>query len=114
MKNYLLIIIFLIGFASCEKEEEISCGNKDCITNKIEEFKKQDNCANGASITTYTYFYEKVYAFDPGYCIPDRTIEIYRSDCCYAGSLYGIAVNRKINGFDFFENAKYLQTIWQN
>lgn len=114
MKNYLLALVLLIGFSSCEKENEIKCGGQDCITNKIEAFKKSAICANGASIQTYIFLFETVYAFDPGFCIPDRTIEIYRSDCCYEGTLYGIAVNRKINGIDFFEKATYLQTIWQN
>lgn len=112
MKKHLLFLTLLLCFVSCKKEE-LTCIDDECISMQINGFIK-NVCGKGASISTYTFMGETVYAFDQTNCCCDYGIYIYTADCIYLGLLSGFAGNKIINGVDFYKNAKLLKIIWQN
>jgi len=102
----------LVFFTGCRK----NCieRHSECLQTKIEEFKLNVVCTDGASIKEYTFQDKTVYVFDQGSCMADGWADIWDKNCNLLGMLGGIAGFSKINGVIFYDNAKYKGTIWRN
>lgn len=109
----------LIFFSACNRckfpvEPEGQCGNT-CIMNKIGAFSQSANICNGsATVKQYTFQSENVYVFDQGTCGADFTQSVLNENCDTLGYLGGIAGNAQINGQNFYDNATYVSTVWNN
>jgi hypothetical protein len=102
-------IYLLFVLVSCKKFNQIS----DCIDSKVKEFKTSVNF-QGASVQEYNFQGQFVYVFDDGSSVVDGMAAVYDGNCEYLGGLGGFTGNSKINGVNFYSNAKYRRTIWHN
>lgn len=109
--SLVLIAIFSLSILSCNKLD-IEKGTPQCIKSKIKDFDKDQNCNEGVCVKEYLFQGVTVYAFDPGNCGADQTIEIIDSDCNHLGNLGGISGNTIINGEEF-SSAEYQSTTWE-
>jgi len=103
-QTFLLLLLPLL--AGCTRDIP------GCIHARINEFKKQQACAQGASVKKYVFQGKDAYVFDPGTCGADLASEVTDSDCNTLGYLGGISGNTKINGEEF-SRARFKETIWQ-
>lgn len=109
-KGVVLLIVFLMSFVACSKDEP---GLSNCLESKINEFKDGDYaCAEGANVKEYLFKDKNVYVFDPGICGADMTSEVLDEDCNSLGYLGGIAGNSVIDGTNFNE-AVFIRIIWE-
>lgn len=111
MKRYFSILFLLILLNSCNPFR-----GKDippCLPSKIDEFDQTYNC-DEAKVDCYRFQNEYVYVFDPGVCqFSDMQSEVVDNDCNTIGFLGGIVGNQVINNENFFENAQYVETVWE-
>jgi hypothetical protein len=80
----------------------------------IQEFKTLNASCEQASVITYLFEGEKVYAFADGICIADGGVNIYNEQCekiCFLG---GIAGFTDCDGVNFFQVAEEIDRIWVN
>ena len=119
MKRLTLIPMLFVAFIACNKKpapptEYGRCG-VTCILNKISEFAQSDDiCDTTATVKLYHFQNQDVYLFDQGSCGNDLTIPVLNEDCDTLGYLGGIMGNSTINGQDFYANASYRYTVWNN
>lgn len=106
------ILSFLMILFFC-----FSCGDRDlpnCINDLNREFRLDNvNCDN-ASIRSYDFQGERVYAYAGGNCISDAGVRIVNSDCddvCFLGGIGGLT---DCNGDVFFDIAVEVELIWEN
>lgn len=105
----LLILLLNITNLSCKKEE---C-NATCLLDKIEEIKSHHYNYGESSITEYLFQGQLVYYVDIEDGSSDRQYDVFNSNCKligYLGTIFGIS---KINGEDFYKNAKFVRIIWK-
>ena len=112
MKTLFIALLLLVFFTGCRKNCVES--NSECLQTKIEEFKLNVICTEGAYIKEYTFQDKTVYVFDQGNCMTDGWADIWDENCNFLGMLGGIAGLSKINGVAFYDNAEYKKTIWHN
>jgi hypothetical protein len=103
------ICLFFI-LLGCKK----SVSPSDCMQSKVDEFKSSVLCTSDASVKEYSFQNKFVYVFTEGYCVSDWQESVYDMDCSYLGYLGGFGGATKINGVDFYSNAKYKRTVWHN
>ncbi len=106
-----LLFIFSLSFINlnCKKEE---C-SATCLLDKIEEIKNQHYKYSESSITEYIFQGQLVYYVIIGDGSSDQQYDVFNSNCeliGYLGTLFGIS---KINGVDFYQNAKLVKVIWK-
>jgi hypothetical protein len=111
---YLLLSLLALS-TGCDKLD-VAKNTPDCIKKEI---KKIDGnpCKEGANVQEYI-FKEKtgnktVYVIDYGNCGADFTFPVIDSDCNELGELGGITGTRDINGQNFYANAEYVRTVWE-
>ena len=112
MNKLVIALVLLLFFTGCRK----NCleHNSECLQTKIEEFKLNVICEDGASIKEYTFQGKTVFVFDQSRCMADGWADIWDENCNFLGMVGGIAGFSKIDGVDFFDNAKYKRTVWHN
>ncbi len=93
-----------------------SCNKKDdrCVDQKVDAFKENEACDNGASVKVYIFQDELVYVYDPGSCGADLATEVTDNKCNTLGYLGGISGNTEINGEAFYANAELERTVFEN
>lgn len=128
MKNLIFILMLIISIGTSCKQSLLcdggpsspnkisnSCIPDFCLTNKIETFSQSTQiCDTSASVKEYHFQQQNVYLFDEGPCIGDYTITVLNGDCDTLGYLGGIIGNTQINGVEFYPNATFNNTIWEN
>jgi len=108
MRAVISVCLFFVLF-SCKKSVSLS----DCLQSKVDQFKTSVQRTN-ADIAEYNFQGKLVYVFSHGGCFADAGAEVYDSDCNYLGTIGGFIGGTKIDGQDFYANAKYRRTIWHN
>ncbi len=111
MKKAVFLILIFPALHSCDKRE-IDDSIPQCVKKKI-EFFIPTLCAADGRVTEYLLQDRPVYVFDPGFCGPDSSAEVYDSSCNYIGSLGGFGGNTKIRGIEF-STAVFVRVIWRN
>ena len=71
-------------------------------------------CTSGASVIKYSFQDNDVYVIQPGNCIADGADTVLDADCNIIGSLSGFAGVTDVNGENFYDNAIYIEIVWQN
>lgn len=112
MKKVLFILLIGFVWAGCTKEKEEAI--PECIQDRLLSFETNEACPSGASLKKYTFQGNRVFAFNPGGCIADGTIEIRSENCDVLGFLGGISGETEINGIDFDLNAVDDGFVWTN
>ncbi len=109
MKQLTLIFgLFGILLYSCNGD------NADqCMDDTIAGFGNEI-CPSGASVIKYSFQDNDVYVIQPGNCIADGADTVLDVDCNIIGSLSGFAGATDVNGENFYDNAIYIETVWQN
>ncbi len=102
-----LLILFLF---SCSKDEVT--GIAPCIQSIIES-ATVSACPN-SSITEYKFQHRTVFVIATELCSPDAGAEVVDINCNTIDFLWGLHGNSKVDGVEFFENAKYIRTLWEN
>lgn len=102
-------MISSLCFLSCED----TLDRPDCISNLIPHFE-QVSCDTTATIIQYRFQGEIVYFISTGNCYFDQQYDVMNSSCEIIGSLGGIQGNSEINGLDFYDNAEFIEVIWEN
>lgn len=103
-------MIFLsLTLASCNQESETD----DCIQVRIANFGNE-MCETGASVKQYTFQGETTYAINAGSCIADYHDLILDEHCDTLGLIGGFGGSNEINGVEYYANATFVETIWQN
>lgn len=113
MKSFLVMILSICSIAACsssgdQNEQETPL----CIKTKIEKFKSIAAC-DKSTVKEYVFQGKTVFAFDDEACCCDFTTEVVDTDCKSLGFLGGFAGFTKINGEDFYTNAKLIRVIWK-
>ncbi|MFN8240265.1 MAG: hypothetical protein U0X39_05870 [Bacteroidales bacterium] len=112
MKYKLLsLMIAVVSISGCEKIDK-DC--PDCIQKQIREFSKSPICDEGATVAQYFFQNMNVYVFSEGNCGADMGAKVVSENCDQIGYLGGIAGNMKINGVNFYENAVFRKTVWED
>jgi hypothetical protein len=109
--KWLTVFILFLFFSSCKKD---GSGLSDCMEERVDNFKSNTPCPDGASIGEYELQGARVYVFNPGNCIADVSSPVYDSDCNHIGNLGGLMPNFIINGVDFRTHAVFKRTVWQD
>ncbi len=110
MMRLLILVCMIHLIVSCSSTEQET---SDCIEEKVTSFKTSQSDCIGASIISYLYSDQQVYAFSDGQCISDGGTQIWDSDCNSVCFLGGIAGFTDCNGEDFYELAEELMIIWE-
>jgi len=108
--NRFISVLLVMISGSCSKDEVINVSS--CIQARIDD-AKNFACPN-SSINEYKFQHKIVFVIATGLCSPDAGADVLNINCDIVGVLWGFAGNKKINGVDFFENAKLIRTLWQN
>ncbi len=107
MKNLSLLMMVFFCF---------SCGDRDlpnCINDLNREFRNDNRTCDNASIISYDFQSERVYAYADGTCISDGGVRIVNADCedvCFLGGIGGFT---DCNGDEFFDTAVEVEVIWE-
>ena len=113
MKIIYSFLFLLLITTACRKAER-ECGS-DCINKEVETFRaKSLICDEGASVKEYLFQGKLVYVFEIGPCVSDTWSDVKDAACNDLGMLGGIAGFTKINGVEFYSNAVFKRTIWEN
>ena len=106
MKNLSFLLFIFFCF---------SCGDgdlPDCINDINRDFRSDNSSCNNASITSYDFQGERVYAYADGDCLNDGGVRIVNEDCddvCFLGGIGGFV---DCNGDPFFDTAVEVEVIW--
>jgi len=111
MKRLLFALLVLVFITGCRKN---CIDGSECLQTKIEQFRLNVICPEGASIKEYTFQDNTVYVFDQTGCMADGWANVWDKNCNLLGMLGGMAGFSKINGVAFYDNATYVQTVWEN
>lgn len=101
------LILFFIG---CSKDELTDIA--PCIQTIIESAK--DFACSNSSITEYKFQHKTVFLIATNLCSPDAGADVLDINCKEIGNLWGFAGSTKIDGVEFFKNAKFIRTLWKN
>ena len=93
---------------ACKKDKDFTA----CMETKVNAFKTEALCPQGASVKEYTFQGSEVFVFNDGDCGADMAINVFNSNCQSLGFLGGISGNTKISGVEF-STAVYVKTIWE-
>ncbi|WP_026714530.1 DUF6970 domain-containing protein [Flavobacterium daejeonense] len=116
MKKALYIIVILIMFSCCSKNDDETIKNDypECIKNQIETFltnyPKPPDTGIRASVKKYSYKGQIVYVtdFSPGF--PDGASAVINESCeaiCQLGGFDGVQ-----NDCVDFDKATFIKTVW--
>jgi len=107
----LLLILYILFSSGCEVSKYDAPG---CIEDKIDDFISSVTCDKGAYVSLCKFNGEEVYLFYEGDCGADLGGTVYSSDCLRLGFLGGIDGNKFIQGVNFYDNVRYIKTLWEN
>ncbi|MEP6796332.1 MAG: hypothetical protein ABJB16_18535 [Saprospiraceae bacterium] len=102
-----LLILFLF---SCSKDEVT--GITPCIQTIIESAK--DFACSNSSIGEYKFQHRTVFVIATNLCSPDAGADVLDINCKEIGYLWGFSGSTKIDGVEFFKNANFIRTLWNN
>jgi hypothetical protein len=109
-KTAFLSLLLITLLAACEREGN---GTTACIQEKIDELSVNAGTSD-ASVKEYRFQNQTVYVFSDGTQIVDGADYVYDTGCNQLGFLGGLMGNSIINGQNFYSNAIYTRTIWEN
>ena len=108
MTKLLTAIVLILFVSSCNQDD-----NNECIENRIANFDSEI-CNNGATVKRFTFQGHTTYAIHPGNCIADGADEILDAECNFLGFVGGFGGASEINGENYYDNATFEATVWQN
>lgn len=108
MKIFVPCIVIALLVSSCNQNEK-----DQCIDDRIANFGSEI-CTSGAAVKRYTFQGNTTYAIQPGNCIADGADEILDANCSVLGFVGGFGGLTDINGENYYQNATFQETIWQN
>jgi len=104
-----ILLLVVLSIASC-KEEKLE---PNCLNNRISDLEDSP-CDEGVQISLFEFQEEHVYLLEQGNCIADGTTEVVDNQCNTLGFLGGLAGSNEINGVNFYENATFIEVVWEN
>ncbi|RUA34055.1 MAG: hypothetical protein DSY77_07110 [Bacteroidetes bacterium] len=107
-KISILVILVVLIVTSC-KDSNI---DPSCLNDKINELE-DISCEDGVQITLYEFQGQNVYLLELGNCIADGSTEVVDASCRTLGFLGGLAGSNEIDGLDFYENAIFIEVVWE-
>ena len=107
---FLNLLLFLVLY-SCHSNKDVEA--PDCIQTQIKTFA-QEACGEGDRVREYLFQGQKVYVFEMGPCIADKTAEVVDANCRILGYLGGLLGLQEINGVNFEEEASFQRIVWEN
>lgn len=106
-----LFVVFLaLASRTCNKPKTAT---PECISNRIEQIKKEPRWNPPAQVNEYTYNGQQVFLFSSNCC--DQYNEVYDANCNYVCAPSG-GITGKGDGkcSDFLENAKHIRLVWKD
>ncbi|MFT5822278.1 MAG: hypothetical protein ACI8ZM_003534 [Crocinitomix sp.] len=106
-------LIILVAIISCSTNDSKAL-EPSCLADQVTYFTENEACNSDASVREYEFQEEVVYVFDRGNCLDDAAHPVVNYDCDTIGYLEGFAGITKINGEEFFGNAEFVSTLFEN